>query len=629
MTVIDHTSSHVAGSAGVLHTADSSRLALEIANGIPVVQQLREFVHNGLQACHQSDGGSVFLTNVVVDGVRKAAVFDTGTGMTPTELYLRVGALGSSASIVGDARFGVGSKVVGAKYNRCGLLYVTWTGDSFAARATFGLRPDGELGFFTDQPELVSPAQMADMLPHQVAPALRKAGHGTLVVLLGNDPGEDTFDTLMRAGATMSGRDVDADKLAKAGNRWFQSRYASLPPHLHMHTWAGRNADEKWEYRSSDNRGLCAALDAVAALDETVTLSDGTVIRCVWSDTSSTKASSYRQNDNAVLRNVVAVLHADAEVPGLAEIYEFRTGKSAQATLAGFGLGLLWKNLALTITPARARPNIQRTSLHIDDQPLPFAAWQEEFRSAIPQTLQDKIVEAASSTVRAESSERLAKLFADCPSLLRVQRNAVSRKSVTGPGDDQGVASDANGAADAFNARSAGSNGDSERSNEGLALGDKKSRRQRRALADGAAAPGRNGVAGPKIPDVQRIFGADVELLGIVGCAGHYDLTNDRLSVNCDFVGIDQLMDVLLENRKGLTGVERTVARETAIESITIQMLEAIVRVKQFADSNIGSWKRDLEFATTPQALTMPALTFINSRGAIAKQLAHKLGASS
>jgi hypothetical protein len=126
-----------------------------------------------------------------LQGTHKIAIIDTGIGMTGQEMVEYINSLSASMheqSI--DGNFGVGAKVAAVPRNRAGLVYLSWKNgvgymthvwyDPDAGR--YGLRlidrPDGSAEYWTTVDKAVKPEPIID--------------HGTMVVLLGNEPEENT-----------------------------------------------------------------------------------------------------------------------------------------------------------------------------------------------------------------------------------------------------------------------------------------------------------------------------------------------------------------------------------------------------------------------------------------------------
>ncbi|MFC0219824.1 tetratricopeptide repeat protein [Pseudochelatococcus lubricantis] len=117
-------------------SANSPIAALRIANEgflvastierCPKTMMLRELVMNALEAAGTAPAGQqlVDIRPRMIDGVRKLSIWNTGLGMTATELH-RICDLASSLHKVNalDRNFGMGAKVASLPSNKYGLRY--------------------------------------------------------------------------------------------------------------------------------------------------------------------------------------------------------------------------------------------------------------------------------------------------------------------------------------------------------------------------------------------------------------------------------------------------------------------------------------------------------------------------
>ena len=151
-------------------------------------------------------------------------MIDTGTGMTPEQMYEFINQLAASGreqSRTGN--FGVGAKIAAGSRNPHGLEYRSWQqGHGAMVRfmcdhdGRWGLqaqpRPDGTAGYWRPLTEADKPW------------ALRGADHGTQVVLLGTS---DTDDTTVAPASVTEGR-------RHWIVRYLNSRFARLPDTIEL-----------------------------------------------------------------------------------------------------------------------------------------------------------------------------------------------------------------------------------------------------------------------------------------------------------------------------------------------------------------------------------------------------------
>ena len=177
------------------------------------LQWLRELVVNSVEAIAATrDGGSILVHPVdqdMGDGttVRKLAVTDTGEGIAEHELYSSFQVAMTSR---GRGNFGIGAKIAALPMNPAGLIYrslvdggdpaeLIWhkthkTGTGHYAASGIYDEETGETRYVTEpscEPDTY--AQIAT------------AGHGTQVVLCGEEPDDDTCKTLNPSPSKSSG----------------------------------------------------------------------------------------------------------------------------------------------------------------------------------------------------------------------------------------------------------------------------------------------------------------------------------------------------------------------------------------------------------------------------------------
>lgn len=165
-------------------------------------QWVRETAVNAIEAGATKIEFGTEWQGVAERGVYRRLIADNGSGMTPDELLTFFRTYGGSGRPIGGIHenFGIGSKCSLFPWNRTGVVVVSWHPDydepsmiwvrMDPSTGTYGLRtwgtpeggenviaagPDDELGLDWS---LVKPSSIED--------------HGTVLVLLGNEPDEDT-----------------------------------------------------------------------------------------------------------------------------------------------------------------------------------------------------------------------------------------------------------------------------------------------------------------------------------------------------------------------------------------------------------------------------------------------------
>ena len=177
------------------------------------LQWLRELVVNSVEAIAATgEGGSILVHPVdqdMGDGttVRKLAVTDTGEGIAEHELYSSFQVAMTSR---GRGNFGIGAKIAALPMNPAGLIYrslvdggdpaeLIWhktyrTGTGHYAASGIDDDETGETRYVTE------PSCDPDTYDQII-----DAGHGTQVVLCGEEPGDDTCKTLSPSPSKSTG----------------------------------------------------------------------------------------------------------------------------------------------------------------------------------------------------------------------------------------------------------------------------------------------------------------------------------------------------------------------------------------------------------------------------------------
>ena len=222
-----------AGGWHELQVANPSFLVEKLGAECGDLQGLRELTVNGIEAITalgpRHRGRVIWDLDweraIQSDGrVRKLSVIDTGTGMTPEQMYQFINQLAASGreqSRTGN--FGVGAKIAAGSRNPHGLEYRSWQqGHGALVRfmcdqnGHWGLQaqpqPDGTAGYWRPLTEADKPW------------ALRGADHGTQVVLLGTS---DTDDTTVAPASVTEGR-------RHWIVRYLNSRFARLPDTIEL-----------------------------------------------------------------------------------------------------------------------------------------------------------------------------------------------------------------------------------------------------------------------------------------------------------------------------------------------------------------------------------------------------------
>jgi hypothetical protein len=309
-----------------------------------------------------------------------------------------------------DANYGVGAKISAATRNHEGVLYFSWKHGRGAMihlwrnpdTATYGLRqmelPGGNYSHWAAlSEEFPKPDPIRD--------------HGTMVVLLGNSPDDDT---------------IEAPAKVATPSRWIarylNSRFFSLPDQVTV------RAREGWRSKNPDTnvlrsiRGAKEFLEKYKAEAGVVDLGSALAHWWILQDVEAVSQSSGANLPGGH----VAALHQN-------ELYELQTGRSGISMLQRFGVHIGHQRVVVYAAPkvdGRSRlitSNTARTHLLIDGEPLPWAEWAEAFRDSFPEPI-TRLIESISRDQEGRDYEKSIKdRLKEIEDILRVQKYKPSK----------------------------------------------------------------------------------------------------------------------------------------------------------------------------------------------------------
>lgn len=435
------------GKLGIRDTADAAAVIIQRTYRDGLADQYkRELIQNAIEAGAQS----IYISAVrmpelgPISGV-KAAYVDDGEGMTADKLLDYFGELFNGRSILGaDANFQMGARVSTLPWNPYGMLIASWTaGDEEGAYLWIAYDPESKTYRFrshADEDDVPSEIGIPpDYLRH---PAIKRAGHGTVIVLLGSDPRDHTVGEIAKGA---DGRFVypaerdQNDDLFYANSKWFK-----LPPGVRLFTMWGPQDLNSWKewvqpgefWETAEKRRGSGELGATVGRhrgylgpeDRIRTQAEhaGTV-RVVsskgysatvhwallpeqryggkWGDAASTR-------DYYVPLGLFGELHHD-------EIYNVQVRGRATQKLERYGLThtKLRERMIILVQPdpASARfigatPTSARKQLVIANEDLPHDEWGEEFALQLPKPVRERL-NALNGVADKDTVERQKKLI--------------------------------------------------------------------------------------------------------------------------------------------------------------------------------------------------------------------------
>jgi hypothetical protein len=575
-------------------------------------QFIREFNQNALEAILKTPEktGKIswgicpyFLETA---GILKLQVSDTGCGMSGEEMVKFINHLASSGGFQAlDGNYGLGAKISGLKYNQAGLLYASWRSPEDPGAAIllwrdpitkqYGVkRQDLGAGVFSD---FIVPR------PELKTKEIQEAGHGTVVVFMGNSDSEDTFSEPPRASGVVS----SVEWVAK----YLEARYLSFPEGIEVRA---QDVDRKklidgWMRVIA---GRYATINKQAAANGSVPLSNATAFWWIL----KTGEDKLDVNIAHRIKGCTAAIYQN-------EVYEQTEGSSRRPRLQQFGVVFGFERVVVYIQPnvgPQLTTNMARTQLRENSEPLSWEAYAEEFRENLPQAIKDLEEEIASSTKSDTSAikDRLASIM----NFFRLSRFRPSTK----------------GTHDIINTAEMG---DAPPPSDGPGPGPippvpvpyPKSHprpHSRGTLVFGVTA--KEGSTAVEIPniDIPQVnwFPQDGQPLpeDLLDRAAMYEPRTNTISANLEFAGVVDMMDHWSKTHRG-AGMDHAV-RETVKEAFEMQLIETILGLQSL--KNRKYWTDEqIERAWSSEALTAAVASRSQLVTFIRRQLGSKFGAAS
>jgi hypothetical protein len=390
------------------------------------LQFLRELTQNAIEAIQAtSDGKGTVIWDIDwnrhdLTKVYKLAIIDTGIGMTGEDMVRYINSLSASIhpqSVEGN--FGVGAKVAAVPRNHAGLIYLSWQNGlghmihvwRDPDTGVYGLRrferPDGSADYWTTVDNAIKPEQIG--------------AHGTMVILLGNNPEENTLQS--PPGTPMPSRWI---------LRYLNSRYFHFPKNVVV------KSREGWELPRGDSHnflrtitGMKPWLDRNCTNKGSVELSGARARWWILNENLDLDAGHYTSGGH------VAALHNE-------ELYEITAGRAGVSRLQTFGAIFGHQRLVIYVEPKNGEQNTvvsntARTNLLVNGEPLPWTEWATEFRELMPDAIKKLIEEVGASSVGQDHRSSIRERLKQILDLFRLSRYRPVASSPTMADDIPGV----------------------------------------------------------------------------------------------------------------------------------------------------------------------------------------------
>jgi hypothetical protein len=565
------------------------------------LQFLRELTQNSIEAIQHLPGPEgeiiwdVDWNRYELTGTYKIACIDTGIGMTGEEMLEYINKLSSSMHVQAfEGNFGVGAKIAAATRNHAGLIYLSWKdGVGYMTHlwrdpltGKYGLqqlaRPDGTFGHWARVDDAIKPDVIGD--------------HGTMVILLGNDPDADT---------------MQAPQEASSPSRWvaryLNTRYFRFPEGVRL------RAREGWEYpRSNTDTNVLRRVTGQEEYLQQHSESSGSVAL------TNAKAHWWILKDESALSQNSGFIASSGHISALYqnELYEMLTGRAAVARLQLFGVIFGYNRVVVYVEPEvtqeQLKSNTARTHLLINREPLPWADWAAEFRAAMPdeiEQLMESVIAGSSSADHKQAIRERLRQIRDLFKLSRYRRTpaGVTKATEDAPGGKTGESTPTNGSG----GRSGGKGG---RAGDIYAL----------FIADDGDPA--DAVNSDVIPDVVWVTTDDGTRLPdfLEDRAAKYLPEKNLLQINGDFRVFTDMEDRWCSQYSEVASA-RTVVRDVVREWFEQALVEAVLGVQALHGSQ--EWPIDaMARAMSEEALTAAVMQRYHIDVAVKRALGAKLG---
>lgn len=365
-------------------------------------QFIRELTQNSIEAIQATDEGVGDVTwelyPLPVNGqkIHKLCCMDNGVGMSGPEMVEYINTSFKSGKTQGHkANYGIGAKVSALAFNKAGILFMSWKNGE---GAMIHLAQDPETGFYglhkLEQPDGThgwwSPIGDEDK------PDLIKK-HGTVVVLMGDDEEQDTFEK-------PAGSNLPASEWVAA---YLQRKYLRFPEGITVRARRQNVTAASEEHQSKYGRRM-ALLRGQEYLLRKQAIAEGVL------EMDGSKAH-YWIIDTAIRRGADS---ASAHVAALCgdELHEALYGPNAYRRLASFGIPVGQSKIVLYVEPdpLQVETNLTRQKLIVDGADTPWdryaAAFSENMPEPIAKMMQELIEKADARPNKEKLIERLKEL---------------------------------------------------------------------------------------------------------------------------------------------------------------------------------------------------------------------------
>ena len=341
-------------------------------------QWLRELVVNSIEAIAATgEGGTILIHSIEqpmgddLGHVRKLAVTDTGEGIAEDRLYSSFQVAMTSR---GRGNYGIGAKIAALPKNPAGLIYRSVVKGGRAAElmwhrtgryghyAAFGWKEAGQVRYVTNL-----------TCDDSEFGAVSSVGHGTQVVLCGQNPDDDTCRTLGPAPSNAK----------TAGNlhwvtRELNFKFWRIPDNIRIRVENAKQNNKDSGAKSFIVHGGEKSLASIAEAQDVVDLTVNPYkVKWFLLDEEKAKRANAHKGGWGQGR-MIGTLYR--ENTGVVEIYAMRRMQRGAALMNDFGIYTGAERVVLLLEPTRQdlmQPTTARNDLRIGDEGTVAAAYKE------------------------------------------------------------------------------------------------------------------------------------------------------------------------------------------------------------------------------------------------------------
>jgi predicted acetyltransferase len=571
------------------------------------LQFLRELTQNSIEAIQRSqiNNGEIIWdmdwTTFDLEGLPKLCITDNGDGMSGEDMVRFINQLSSSLSPQSmSGNYGVGAKITAVTHNPFGVLYLSWKNKE---GSMIHLYKDGFTGDYGLRQWRHKDGSFAHFLAieNDVKPELIEE-HGTKVVLLGIN--EDSNTMHAPSGVPSPSRWI---------SKYLNTRYFKFPENITV------KAREGWEYpRSDKDRNYLRALTGQSQYLDSHSNSSGKL------KLKDAIAHWWILKDEVAIGSNSGFIESSGHIAALYqnELYELTTARAGMSRLQQFGVTFGNKFVVIYIEPdtsneKKLTTNTARTVLLIQNEPLPWSEWANEFRENLPNEIAQLVAEKAAAASNTDHQKSIRERLKDIMSLFRI-----SRYKATPDGNvyiDE--ASLVRGGSSGSNSRSSG-----------------KSESIGRNLSSGgtggnvyAVFEKVDGILGKKVkpdpfPDVRWISVLDQtrEYGDMEDRAAKYLIGQNILFINSDFTVFTDMIKFFKNEFNGISGVS-DLSEDTVRAWFEQALIETVIGVQGLM--NRQEWSQtDIERALSEEALTASVMQRYHILNSVKRQLGARVG---